>query len=74
MVQIGSQKHRTMCFFIITFIFSLFWLNLPMDHHHFGYNTKLTPKKYCFIVAKKLQYQMGDLVWGRWVGDGGQPQ
>ncbi len=30
-----------------TFIFSgsQIWLNLRMDHHHFGYNTKLTPKE-----------------------------
>jgi hypothetical protein len=24
---------------------SQIWLNLPMDHHHFGYITKLTQKK-----------------------------
>jgi hypothetical protein len=24
---------------------SQIWLNLPMDHHHFGYITKLTGKK-----------------------------
>jgi len=42
-----------------------------MDHHHhFGYNTKLTPKKNknCFIVAKKLQHKWVSLFGGKWVG------
>ncbi len=25
--------------------FSQIWLNLPVDHHHFGYNTKLQKRK-----------------------------
>jgi hypothetical protein len=28
------------------------WLNLPVDDCHFGYNTKLTPKKYWWAGGK----------------------
>jgi hypothetical protein len=46
MVQVGSQKIEG-CFINILFsylAFSQTWLNLPMDHRHFGYITKLKKK------------------------------
>jgi hypothetical protein len=47
MVQIGKQKYRRM--FLKNLLSYLAcgqnWLNLPVDHHHFGYNTKLGKKK-----------------------------
>jgi hypothetical protein len=47
MVWLGNQKYKKKVFKNFTFIFSgsQIWLNLPMHHHHFGYNTKLTPHK-----------------------------
>jgi hypothetical protein len=30
---------------ILILSFSQIWLNLLVNHHHFGYNIKLTPKK-----------------------------
>jgi hypothetical protein len=47
MVQVGSQKIEG-CFINILLsylVFSQTWLNLPMDHRHFGYITKLEKKK-----------------------------
>ncbi len=41
------------------------WLNLLMDDHHFGYITKLTPKKkqhYCSSIAFKQLYKIIQLV------------
>jgi hypothetical protein len=28
--------------------FSQIWLNLPVDHPHFGYKTKIAKKKHCY--------------------------
>jgi hypothetical protein len=40
-----SQKDRRMFFFnYLYLVCSQIWLNLPMDHRHVGYITKLTPK------------------------------
>jgi hypothetical protein len=47
-VQVGSQKHRSVFFFFNYFHIQLLaktWLNLLMDDRHFGYITKLPPKK-----------------------------
>jgi hypothetical protein len=40
-----------------------FWLNLSVDHHHFGYNTKL-PKKQLPPKKKKTLPPM--IFWGQW--------
>jgi hypothetical protein len=47
MVKVGSQKHRRMFLkkLVLYLACSQIWLNLPEDHHHFGYNTKFTQKK-----------------------------
>jgi hypothetical protein len=47
MVQVSSQKYRRN---FSTKIFSdlacsQIWLHLPVNHHHFGYNTNLRKKK-----------------------------
>jgi hypothetical protein len=46
MVQVSSQKYRRI---FLQKVFSdlacsQIWLHLPVNHHHFGYNTNL-PKK-----------------------------
>lgn len=47
-VQVGSQKHRSMFFFFLNYfhiqLLAKTWLNLLMDDRHFGYIAKL-PKK-----------------------------
>jgi hypothetical protein len=51
MVQIHSQKYSRMFFliFISCLACNQIQLNLPMDHHHFGYVTKLTYLDYSQI-------------------------
>jgi len=61
MVQVGSQKYRKM-FKHSIFLFldyNQIWLNLHVDHHHFGYITKLT-KKNTHVKSKLLgkQYEV----------------
>jgi hypothetical protein len=47
-----AKKYRNMFFFILSYLAcSQIWLNLRVDLRHFGYITKLTPKKNCGISA-----------------------
>jgi hypothetical protein len=48
MVRVCSQKYKTMlkiCYFHIYIYISQIWLNLQLNHRHFGSITKLTQKK-----------------------------
>ncbi len=45
MVQVGSQKYRSFKFLLSYLVCSQIGSKLPVDHHHFGYNTKLPHKK-----------------------------
>jgi hypothetical protein len=72
MVQVGSQKYRN-----IYLKFSLWylccsqnWLNIPVDHRHFGYNSKFTPqkpktkkKKKKTLGVAKLRLPLGPCTW-----------
>jgi hypothetical protein len=42
------KKFTSICFFC-----SQIWLNLPMNHHHFGCITKLGGKKNTGLISKK---------------------
>jgi hypothetical protein len=48
MVEVCSQKYYRKVFKIIfsNLACSQIWLNLLVDHHHFGFNTKLTQTKH----------------------------
>jgi hypothetical protein len=50
MIQLFSQAKKSLIknnkFVLISYLTcSQIWLNLLVNHHHFGYITKLTPKK-----------------------------
>jgi hypothetical protein len=49
MVQVSSQKYKRMFLrnLLSYLAFSQIWLNLPVDHSHFGCNTKIAK------IAKK---------------------
>ncbi len=44
---------------------SKIWLNLPMDHHHFGYITKLTKKTLIasVLLISILLLQVMQMTW-----------
>jgi hypothetical protein len=57
MVTVRSQKYkRTFKKMSLSHLaYSQIWLNLPMDHHHFGYITKFTgKKKTLFAIVLRL--------------------
>jgi len=45
MVQVGSQKYTRIFLKLFSYLSSSQnWLNLDVDHHHYGYNKKLSKK------------------------------
>jgi hypothetical protein len=60
MVQEGSQKYKindVLKKLLSGLACSQIWLNLPLDHCHFGYNTKL-PKKTTGPNVKRIPYSL----------------
>jgi hypothetical protein len=50
--KVGSQKYKGHLFNLLSYLgCSQIWQNLPANHGHFGYNSKLTPKKKTWITA-----------------------
>ncbi len=57
-VQVGSQKYRQediLKVYSHVQLVAKIWLNLPVDHHHFGYVTKLTDQ--CFLHCHNFLLQ-----------------
>jgi len=50
-VQVGSQKYRRILKKKSYLTCSQIWLNVPVVHHHFGYNTKLPKKNHWYVTA-----------------------
>jgi hypothetical protein len=51
-----SQNNKNIYYIkILSYLaFSQIWLNLPLYHRHFGYNTKLPPEKALLRTAHKF--------------------
>jgi hypothetical protein len=56
--KVGSQKCKGYFFNLLSYLgCSQIWQNLPANHGHFGYNSKLTPKK-TWITAATCHFEM----------------
>jgi len=60
--KVGSQKYKGYFFNLLSYLgCSQIWQNLPANHGHFGYNTKLTPKKHGSLLHVYCEMQVHHL-------------